>query len=800
MRSRPHRHDSHSSDSETSDVSFQMDSDPAATNSATDVSDLDAPPAPSRDAKPPGCGRRQRRRGRACVTQLTGPIRPSAASATAQPRVSGSATTKVGRINKKSDQNAAFQLDEGDFSESSEDEDSDSDSDPEVETDHESSDDEEDDGYAESTKEQREKLRGRWERFCRRKRKKARRARGTVHLNWQHPVAVLRVATRRILTEFFRFCLRLSTGKDGRKLPGIGKLSSLGQDWKSFLRYYEAATGSPLDEELGRKMNKRLRKLALTEFELDTDEKEKTPMYIEDLVPLQETVLRTQEKRFWLGLQRIQQCLYNVMACFTVNRIDAMRNLQYKHLQCSMQRDPRGGPPLILLEITNKFAKKHMGVTQANTFVIPEILYDPSLMLSPHSFLLGILLRNEAFRAPNLRSMEDLRRLFIGRGRQQLPLPLKPEMADYYVFCRVEAKRGKVTVNPKLPITKATLTKQIRDFGEIAGFPWAVFTHRFRYGGGTIINPSGKALTARIHVDMQALMRGLEPDSELMRAVTRMGRWMDPRRPRELTDEQKASVEDDPELVKVIEKRDRLALELQSQSRKDEVQLARLKRLKKAVTNTRQRLLYALRSRIRREFDDEQAVIDIEQQLAGTAVADDETKEMLQNKDRMPPELVTLNEKLMTWPTSDSIEAEWRRRNEAVEAVRIYCDVLEGGPPRGRRPQAVNYVEEDVVMEDAPVTSATALSERDRFFQAAEEHIRMASEPLCCFQCFADPGQADSRRLKHYPYHRNLVRHFRDWHVDDRRCNFCGDQAGDFQLEMHWKAHVSNAHRLLKCR
>ena len=307
-------------------------------------------------------------------------------------------------------------------------------------------------------------------------------------------------------------------------------------------------------------------------------------------------------------------------------------------------------------------------------------------------------------------------------------------------------------------------------------------------------------LPRRVDVDMQALMRGLEPNSELMRAVTRMGRWMDPRRPRELTDEQKASVEDEPELIKAVEKRDRLALELQSQSRKNEVQLARLKRLKKAVTNTRQRLLYALRSRVRRDFDDEQAVIDIEQQLAGTAIADDETKERLTNEDQMPPELVTLNEKLMTWPTSDSIEAEWRRRNEAVEAVRVYCDVLEGGPPRGRRPLAVNYVKEDVVMEDAPVTTATALSERDRSFRAAEEHIRTASEPLCCFQCYADPGQADSRRLKHYPYHRNLVRHFRDWHLDDRRCNFCGDQAGDFLQEMHWKAHVCNAHRLLKCR
>lgn len=88
-------------------------------------------------------------------------------------------------------------------------------------------------------------------------------------------------------------------------------------------------------------------------------------MFIEDVVPLQETTLCTMEKRFDLGLQRMQQCLYSLMACFTVNRINAMRRLQYQYLQCSIQRDSHGGPPRILLEIKYKFAKKYMGVTQA---------------------------------------------------------------------------------------------------------------------------------------------------------------------------------------------------------------------------------------------------------------------------------------------------------------------------------------------------------------------------------------------------------------------------------------------------
>jgi hypothetical protein len=53
----------------------------------------------------------------------------------------------------------------------------------------------------------------------------------------------------------------------------------------------------------------------------------------------------------------------------------------------------------------------------------------------------------------------------------------------------------------------------------------------------------------------------------------------------------------------------------------------------------------------------------------------------------MLPEQIFLLEKLMIWPTSLSLEREWKRRNEVVEAVRIYCRVREGRPRRGRRPK-----------------------------------------------------------------------------------------------------------------
>ena len=55
-------------------------------------------------------------------------------------------------------------------------------------------------------------------------------------------------------------------------------------------------------------------------------------------------------------------------------------------------------------------------------------------ILSPHVFLFGILFYLDAFEAPGLRSMEELRRLLVEDGCQQMELPLKPEIEEYFHF------------------------------------------------------------------------------------------------------------------------------------------------------------------------------------------------------------------------------------------------------------------------------------------------------------------------------------------------------------------------------
>ncbi|KAK9550408.1 hypothetical protein V6Z79_008273 [Aspergillus fumigatus] len=191
----------------------------------------------------------------------------------------------------------------------------------------------------------------------------------------------------------------------------------------------------------------------------------------------------------------------------------------------------------------------------------------------------------------------------------------------------------------------------------------------------------------RRHVSMQEHMLGLPPDKEFERAVTSISRWIDKWRPRYLNDMEKASVERDPELQAAIQRREDLADEYEHSQ--DPTLIPLLRERQQDVTNTRRRLQYKRRKEVRQEFSRKQAVIDIERQLSGSAVHDEDDREFSQAEYEMPPAQIRLVEKLLVVPTSWSLEAEWQRRHEAVEAIKEYCDFLEGGPLRGRPKRSV---------------------------------------------------------------------------------------------------------------
>jgi hypothetical protein len=90
--------------------------------------------------------------------------------------------------------------------------------------------------------------------------------------------------------------------------------------------------------------------------------------------------------------------------------------------------------------------------------------------------------------------MEDLRRLLIEDGRQEMPIPLKRAMDNYYVFPKVAVVDGKPCILWETPMNGSTLDAQLRSLSEIHGFLNALFSHQFRYGTGELLDESGKGL------------------------------------------------------------------------------------------------------------------------------------------------------------------------------------------------------------------------------------------------------------------------------------------------------------------
>jgi hypothetical protein len=184
----------------------------------------------------------------------------------------------------------------------------------------------------------------------------------------------------------------------------------------------------------------------------------------------------------------------------------------------TLLRDPDGGPHRVLIEFTFEFTKEYLGVKDAyvtslltpsplviiylreasNTFPIPEIIYDPSLILSPHVFLLGLIFADQAFAASRLISPEQLSRLTIPLGRNELPLPLRSTMDNIPVFRKAIKTLHGWEISPDQPLPYSTIAPWMKKLGAITGFRQIARPYTLRYGAGKAFDNSGMHVVLNI--------------------------------------------------------------------------------------------------------------------------------------------------------------------------------------------------------------------------------------------------------------------------------------------------------------
>jgi hypothetical protein len=326
-----------------------------------------------------------------------------------------------------------------------------------------------------------------------------------------------------------------------------------------------------------------------------------------------------------------------------------------------------------------------------------------------------------------------------------------------------------------------------------------------------------------IHVDAQAIVRGLPAEKQLMRFACSMSRSIDPRRPYRLED---SSCINDIPCVRALEDTKHARKRIRDVKMRvyEDAQAAfqrefgddprgatlsrnarkRRKAQEKSLKKFRQkfdradeqydRAVKYLRNEKRRQkhrlirenlerYKNEQPVIDSERQLSGKVV-DEEVMGALQRTGYMTTQHMTLIDSILTMPGT-TVTKEYERRIAAINAVIAVCDAEEGAPSRpGASQKRCIDAADTLPASPLPKRQKSFPSDEggDRFSQAIASVCVQSREerPTICFICLGNPQQPESERLKKYKNPGSLSRHFVSRHIKrfssdmHCECNICG--------------------------
>jgi hypothetical protein len=274
---------------------------------------------------------------------------------------------------------------------------------------------------------------------------------------------------------------------------------------------------------------------------------------------------------------------------------------------------------------------------------------------------------------------------------------------------------------------------------------------------------------------------GYEPQRDLIRAASRMTRWIDPGRPHALTVEQSQSVDKDRRLRQLLALRARW----NHRSKGAATKQPGYRSLGSVIVNLRQRLRATLLKQLREKWNTEHPVNEVELQLAGLKFCDDPGTSV-PIIDEMPPLQKRLAKTVMTLPGTTVVE-EFRRRNAAIDAVATYCHFQEGGAvamPRGRPSKETN--------------PQLAAAEAEK--QALREAMLLVfteKRTTTCFLCLGEQSLPFEKRTYKFASPGDLTKHFKRKHLahikegDRPKCKVC--RMG-LQHKQHLQNHAESIH------
>lgn len=285
-------------------------------------------------------------------------------------------------------------------------------------------------------------------------------------------------------------------------------------------------------------------------------------------------------------------------------------------------------------------------------------------------------------------------------------------------------------------------------------------------------------LSRRITVDTQAVVRGIQPQAALMRAACTMSRSIDRRRPLRLTQKQSASVDDDPPVRFLLERREELKRTIPNATKHP-----KYKALASKINQERQRRRHALLQETKERWEFEQPVRDVERQLAGLESKYD--PEPICNT--MLPAQQELADSILSKP-GPTMEKEMNRRNGAIRAVTLYCGIEEGG---------MNPVQKGRRSKNIALFAKSQLKTEEKELEAAKVSVYKEKRPKICFLCLGNETLPLAQRIYPFGTPGDLSKHFGRKHLQHIKigeglsCNLC---KLPLKNKMHLQRHAQDIH------
>ncbi|KAI3340357.1 C2H2 finger domain protein [Ustulina deusta] len=475
-----------------------------------------------------------------------------------------------------------------------------------------------------------------------------------------------------------------------RKRKKVTKSSFFGTYWKVFRLVFEKAISEKIDPKLNRTMHKRRMNRCMT-----TD----------DLKLQIETTLGTTKKSFKLGELRILAVLFLLLLAPAGARPTSILRLRFGDLHPVLARDLEGGPPKILIWFSLAFIKIYFGEKKVKLYLIPKTMYDPFLMLSSHVFFLGILFHEH-----------------------ELPLPLRENLYNVYIFrCAFKTLAG-YQLLPYEPITFGMMAAWIKRIGEILGVEYPTIFYSLRYNAGN--NYFGR----NIGVDLWGIIRGQRLQQAIIKQSCSIGHSVSKRRPVDLTPNQAISILTYPFIKRLLR--------------------------------------CELKQTIRDKWTAKQAVEDIKQQLHGLGFAEP-PKEDSSYRPQRPAQKQLIQ--ALTTPVVPTLKGQYQRRDNAIEAISAYCLVQEGCTIRVRRSPAspTKHTEPTLFKPSckSPKQSLLSLATLSIFVKNETE------QPRRCFICvgqalsLAEDDDQINNLISKFFMPCNLTKHFKQKHLSKLQNN-----------------------------